>query len=50
MIYQETIAPPANFPPDEERMKLIAESLAIDDRWVKKLIDGLAGVLRNVKH
>jgi hypothetical protein len=29
---------------------LIAESLANDDRWVKNLIDGLAGILRDVKH
>jgi hypothetical protein len=51
MIYQEKIAPSAHPPPDEERTKLIAESLVRDDdRWVKNLIDGLAGILRDVKH
>jgi hypothetical protein len=47
MVYQEKIAPPARHPPDEEQMKLNAESLARDDRWVKNLIDGLAGILRD---
>jgi hypothetical protein len=50
MVYQEKIAPPANPPPDEEQVKLISESLASDDRWVKNLIDGLAGILRDVEH
>jgi hypothetical protein len=50
IIYQEKIAPPADPPPDEVQIKLIAESLASDDRWVKHLIDGLAGILRDVKH
>jgi hypothetical protein len=49
-IYQEKIAPPANPPSDEEQMRLIAESLARDDRWVKNIVDGLAGILRDVKH
>jgi hypothetical protein len=49
MVYQEKIPPPLDPPPDEEQMKLIAESLANDDRWVKNLIDGLAGILRDVK-
>jgi hypothetical protein len=49
IIYQEEIAPPPALPPDEEQIKLIAESLAGDDRWVKNLIDGLAGILRDVK-
>jgi hypothetical protein len=48
MVYQEKIAPPGK--PDEERIKLIAEALVRDDRWVKNLIDGLAGILRDVKH
>jgi hypothetical protein len=48
MVYQEKIAPPGRLP-DEER-KLIAEALVRDDRWVKNLIDGLAGILRDVKH
>jgi hypothetical protein len=50
MVYQEKIPPPVALPADEEQMKLIAESLANDDRWVKNLIDGLAGILRDVKH
>jgi hypothetical protein len=45
-IYQEKIAPPTNPPSDEEQMRLIAESLARDDRWVKNIVDGLAGILR----
>jgi hypothetical protein len=50
IICQEQIEPPANPPLDEEQAKLISESLASDDRWVKNLIDGLAGILRDVKH
>jgi hypothetical protein len=49
MVYQEKIPPPPDSTPDEEQMKVIAESLANDDRWVKNLIDGLAGILRDVK-
>jgi hypothetical protein len=45
MISQEKIAPPVAQLTDEEQ-KLIAESLARDDRWIKNLIDGLAGILR----
>jgi hypothetical protein len=50
IVYQEKIAPPPALPPDEEQIELIAESLASDDRWVKNLIDGLAGILRDAKH
>jgi hypothetical protein len=50
MIYQEKISPPVALPADEQQTKLIAESLVNDDRWVKNLIDGLAGILRDVKH
>jgi hypothetical protein len=47
MVYQEKIAPPPPLPwTDEEQTKAIAA----EDRWVKNLIDGLAGTLRNVKH
>jgi hypothetical protein len=46
MIYQEKIPPPAAVPLDEEQRKSTAELLADDDRWVKHLIDGLAGILR----
>jgi hypothetical protein len=45
----EKIAPPpplVQVIPDEEISKL-AERLAQDDRWVKHLIAGLAGILRN---
>jgi hypothetical protein len=35
---------------DEEIVSKLAERLAQDDRWVKNLIDGLAGILRDVKH
>jgi hypothetical protein len=47
MIYQEKIPPPGPLPLDEDETKLVAESLANDDRWVKNLIDGLAGILRD---
>jgi hypothetical protein len=51
MIYQEKIAPPPAPPTaDEEQMKLIAEAIADEDRWVKKFIDRLAGVVRDLKH
>jgi hypothetical protein len=48
MIYHEKIAPPANPSPDEEQMKFISEALVSDDRWVKNLIDGVAGILREL--
>jgi hypothetical protein len=41
MIYQEKIAPPVTV----KEQKLIAETLASDDRWIKNLIAGLAGIL-----
>jgi hypothetical protein len=51
MIYQEKIArPPAPLTADEEQMKLIAEAIADEDRWVKNFIDRLAGVVRDLKH
>lgn len=51
MISMEKIEPPPRLPlTNEEQMKLIAESLASDDRWIRNLIDGLAGILRAVKH
>jgi hypothetical protein len=49
MVYQEKIPPPLALPTDAQETKLIAESLANDDRWVKHLIDALAGILRE-KH
>jgi hypothetical protein len=51
MIFTEKIERPPPLPlTNEEQMKLIAESLASDDRWIRNLIDGLAGILRAVKH
>jgi hypothetical protein len=46
IIFMENIAPPPPLVqvPDEEISKL-AERLTQDDRWVKNLIAGLAGVL-----
>jgi hypothetical protein len=49
MVYQEKIAPPVA-PMTEEQMKLIRESMADEDRWVKNFIDRLSGVFRDVKH
>jgi hypothetical protein len=49
MIHQEKIAPPVT-PMTEEQMKLIRESIADEDRWVKNFIDRLSGVFREVKH
>ena len=50
IVFTEKIAPP---PPgidtDEETVRKLAENLQ-DDRWVKNLIDGLAGILRDAKH
>jgi hypothetical protein len=50
MVYQEKIAPPIVPLTDAEEMKLIRESVADEDRWVKNFIDRLAGVIRDVKH
>jgi hypothetical protein len=49
-MHQEKIAPPVH-PRHDEEFKRIAEALIRDDdRWVKNLIAGLAGTLRDVKH
>jgi hypothetical protein len=45
MIYQEKIPPPVS-PLTNKEQKLITETLASDDRWIKNFIDGLAGILR----
>jgi hypothetical protein len=52
IIFTEKIAPPPpiTVAPDEAVIRKLAEDLLQDDRWVKNLIDGLAGVLRDVKH
>jgi hypothetical protein len=44
MISQENSPPPEPLPADEE-IKLIAESLADDERWIQNLIAGLTGIL-----
>jgi hypothetical protein len=51
MIYQEKIAPPLPIRlTDDEQMKVIAEAVAEEDRWVKDFIDRLAGLVRDLKH
>jgi hypothetical protein len=50
IVYQEKIAPPLVPLTNEEQMKLIAESMANEDRWVKNFIERLAGVIRDAKH
>jgi hypothetical protein len=47
MIFMEKIAPPPVVQLADEEIIKLAERLAQDDRWVKNLIDGLAGILRN---
>ena len=51
MVFMEKIDPPPPLvqPTDEEQLKLKFEELASDDLWVKNLIDGLAGVIRDMK-
>jgi hypothetical protein len=31
-------------------MKLITDSIASEDRWIKDFIERLAGVIRDIKH
>ena len=50
MIYQEKIAPLLAPLSEEEQMKLITDSIASEDRWVKNFIERLAGVIRDIKH
>ena len=45
MVYQEKIPAPVA-PLTDEEQKLAAESLANDDLWIERFIDGLAGILR----
>jgi hypothetical protein len=49
MIFMEKIEPPPLIVHvmDEDMISKMAERLAQEDRWVKNLIDGLAGILRN---
>jgi hypothetical protein len=44
---EETAAPPTAV--DEDAVRKLAERLVQEDRWVKNLIDGLAGILRDMK-
>ena len=51
MIFMEKIAPPLPIPvTDEEELKVIAESIERENRWVKDFIDRLAGVVRDMKY
>jgi hypothetical protein len=50
MVYQEKISPPLVPSADDEQMKRKLESIASEDRWVRKFIDRLAGIDRDVKH
>lgn len=51
MIFMEKIAPPLPIPvTEEEELKVIAESIERENRWVKDFIDRLAGVVRDMKH
>jgi hypothetical protein len=51
MMFIEQIDPPPPLPLTyEERLRTKIEALASDDLWVRNLIDGLAGDLREVKH
>src|SRR5438045_1700122 len=49
-VYVEKIDPPTPLSPlsSEEQLTLKLEELASDDRWVKNLIDGLAGAIRDL--
>ncbi len=49
IVFMEKIAPPPTAVA-EEAVRKLAERLVAEDRWVKNLIDGLAGILRDVKH
>ena len=50
MIYQEKIAPPLPIPlTDDDQMRVNAESVESEDRWVKDFIDRLASVVRGIK-
>lgn len=49
MMFIENDDPPPPLPlTDDDQLKLKIEALAGDDRWVKNMIDGLAGTLRDV--
>jgi hypothetical protein len=50
ILFNETNIAPPLVVPDKEAIQKRADDLAQEDRWVKNLIDGLAGVLRDVKH
>ncbi|UPJ55570.1 hypothetical protein [Bradyrhizobium sp. 192] len=51
MMFIEKNDPPLTLQlTDEDKLKLKTEALAREDRWVKYIIDGLAGDLRDVKH
>jgi hypothetical protein len=50
IVFAEKIgSPPAIALTDEEVTRKLAHELVQDGRWVKNIIDGLAGILRDVK-
>ena len=51
-VFIEKIDPPPPPAPltDEEELTSKLEALASDDRWVKNIIEALAGVIRDMKH
>ena len=51
MIFMEKIEPPSPIPlTDEEQMKVIAEAIANENRWVADFIDRLAGIVLDPRH
>jgi hypothetical protein len=50
MVFMEKIDPPPRAGLDENEVRKLAEILVPEDRWVKNLIEGLARILRDVKH
>jgi hypothetical protein len=50
-IFTEKIDPPPVVPlTNEQLIKLRLEAMKSDEIWVKKFIDRLVGVIREVKH
>lgn len=50
IVFMEKVDPPPMASIDEEEVRKLAEILVKEDRWVKNLIDALAGILRDVRH
>ena len=50
-VFIEKIDPPPPVSPlTDEELALKLEALASDDRWVKNIVDALAGITRDTKH